>query len=1234
MDDAARPAGAASTASPAASSTVLPAPTPFRLTQRPADAASAPRLDPSQQAVVAHRGGPLLVLAGPGTGKTTTLVEAVFDRTRGPGALAPEEILVLTFSRAAAAELRDRIGSRLAQAAREASEQRSAFEQRSASEQDSASERSSAAEPGSVAERRSRETETDAAADPSGGAVPAQRAPEREAAPTAEPPPEPLAHRSALVSGTPTATTFHSFCFALLGQYRDPDLFADPLRLLSAPEQDVVIRELVKGTVEPGAWGRGPGGWPQALREALGTRGFAEELRAVLLRSREIGLAPEQLAAFAARAGRADWSAAAAFFEEYLDVADARGVLDYAELVHRAVLLAESDEVRAAIRSRYRAVFVDEYQDTDPAQVRLLRALAGDGRELVVVGDPDQSIYAFRGAEVNGILDFPEQFPRADGRAADITVLDTSRRAGPVLLNASRELARRMPITRLPAEQVRKHRRLLSADALPFGDGRVEAATYSDSGTELAAAADLLRRAHLESGMPWEDMAVLVRTGDQLVAVRRALNAANVPVEVLGDDLPIAQEPAVAMLLSALRCAADPAVLTPETARALLTGPMGGMDGAGLRRLGRALRDQEQAAIAARRDAAEAGDGIDIDADADRASARSADQLIREAVADPRLFAGIEPQLAGRALTIARLLQAAAQVLDAGGAVQDALWILWHGDDRHRASESVVADIADTDGPGDSGRSGTRRARVRTGWPERLQRAAERGGVAGRLADRDLDAVIALFALAERAAERAGGISGRAGAADFVSNLQAQVIVADILAEKAARGGAVQIATAHKSKGLQWRVVVVAGVQEGLWPDLRRRGALLEPDRIGPGGLVEPLSSAAILAEERRLFYVAVTRAREHLAVSAVESADEEGDQPSRFLRELGVEPEPAGYRRRRPLSLSALVADLRRTATDPAAPAPLRDAAVTRLATLAAAAGGDGRRLFPSADPLRWWGLYDYTANESPVVDPEAPVRLSPSGVDALDACALKWFLERQAAAEEQTTDSLAFGRVFHAIAEEVALGRTKPDIDVMMERLDRVWDSLPFDARWKSEQERRAARRALEKFLHWHEDPARGRRLVDAEREFTETVEVGGVSVKLTGKMDRIEVDTEGRLYVVDFKTGKHPKSTREAAEDPQLGVYQVMIRAEGYQGGEVAGAELVYPRDEKNAPGPTVVTQPGLAGSADPQWAEDLIAGVAQRVLDERFTATGDEQKHCRVCRLSKACPKRPDGRELPL
>jgi superfamily I DNA/RNA helicase/RecB family exonuclease len=1109
---------------------------PFRLVHPdPAGSAAGPVLDPEQQAVVGHRGGPLLVLAGPGTGKTTTLVEAVLARTRGPGALSADQILVLTFSRAAAGELRDRLGARLGQAGGR-------------------------------------------------GQEPSDHAPSDNAPSDVGPPP-----------GAPTVTTFHSFCFALVGQYQDPDLFSDPLRLLSGPEQDVVIRELVRGTAEPGAWDADRGsdapGWPQALRAALGTRGFAEELRAVILRSRDLGLEPEDLAGHAERADRADWRAAARFLGEYLDVTDARGVLDYSELVHRAVLLSETDEVRTALRSRYRAVFVDEYQDTDPAQVRLLQALAGDGADLVAVGDPDQSIYAFRGADVTGILDFPTAFPRRDGRPADIKVLRASRRAGPVLLAATRKVAARLPITRLPATRIREHRDLAAADGAQ-GGGLVEAVTFSDQRAELGAVADLVRRAHLEEGTPWAQMAVLVRSGEQLTAVRRALLTANVPVEVLGDDLPVAQEPAVAALLSALRCAADPSALTPETARALLVGPLGGLDSGDLRRLGRELRAEEQAAQSA----------------TDPRPSRPAEHLIREAVAQPEVLAVLDPQIARSALVVARLLQAAGQCLEKGGAVEDALWILWNGDE-----QMVPA--------------------VRTGWPERLRRAVERGGAGGRLADRDLDAVIALFALAARAQER----TGHAGVIDFISGLQAQAIAADTLAERAHRGGAVQILTAHRSKGLQWHLVVVAGVQDGLWPDLRRRGSLLEADRIGRTGLADPMSPAVLLAEERRLFYVAVTRARRRLVVTAVDGEQEDGESPSRFLRELGVEVRSAAGLRSRPLNLSALLAELRRTATDQDAPAELRTAAVRRLARLTAATAPDGSKLVPHADPRRWWGLYDYTENSHPVADPRDPVPLSASAVDAIDTCGLKWFLERQAAAQEPSGNAQGIGLVFHALAEEVTKEEIAADIDVLMDRLDRVWDTLPFDAPWKSEQERRGARRALERFLVWHSGRADGRTPVAAEHAFDSTMTLGGIRVRLRGSIDRIEIDADGQVYLVDYKTSKQVKTKDKVAADPQLGVYQLVVDAGAAPSGvgedaAIGQAELVYPRDEKDTAGPTVLVQPALAAAPDPAWAANLVADVARRVLDERFHASG-EAAACGFCRLRKACPKQPEGRELP-
>ena len=149
----------------------------------------------------------------------------------------------------------------------------------------------------------------------------------------------------------------------------------------------------------------------------------------------------------AGRHGRDDWVAAGRFLDAYAARFDLAPVpaYDYAEIVRIAGALLRRGAVRAREREAYDAVFVDEYQDTDPAQEELLVQLAGDGRELVAVGDPDQSIYAFRGADVDAIRRFPDRF-RAPGRQpAEVVALRTSRRSGPVLLAASRRVAARLP---------------------------------------------------------------------------------------------------------------------------------------------------------------------------------------------------------------------------------------------------------------------------------------------------------------------------------------------------------------------------------------------------------------------------------------------------------------------------------------------------------------------------------------------------------------------------------------------------------------------------------------------------------------------------------------------------------------------------------------------------------------------------------------------------------------------
>ncbi|HEV2378008.1 MAG TPA: ATP-dependent helicase, partial [Streptosporangiaceae bacterium] len=689
----------------------------YRLLRTPLRAAEAPVLDASQQAVVDHVGGPLLVLAGPGTGKTTTIVETVADRVLRRGT-SPERVLVLTFSRKAAAELRERITARLCRTTRQ-----------------------------------------------------------------------------------PLAMTFHSYAWALL---RREFVLAgeDPPTLLPGPEQLLEVRRLLRGEAEDGGVR-----WPQRMRPALVTAGFAAELRDFVLRAAERGLDGGGLAELGHEYGREEWVAAGAFMRRYAARFDLAPVpaYDYAEVIRIAAALLARNGAGARERQAYDLVCVDEYQDTDPAQEELLHTLAGGGADLVVVGDPDQSIYAFRGADSGALGRFPDRFRAADGRPADVLALRVCRRSGPVLLAASRRVAARLPAppaspsakttykTPLspevaasaqpggswPARRVGGHRDLLPASTPSPGEVRVIMAGSVNE--EAAAVADVLRQAHLRDGVPWASMAVLVRSVVHHVSpLRRALTSAGVPVSVAGDELPLEAEPGVRPLLLLMRCALFPATLDEEAATELLCGPLGGTDALGLRRLRRSLGAQ----------------GVVADAGP-----------LATALADPRELVLLDGAAADAARKVAELL-AAARRTAASGSAHDMLWAVW-----------------DASGLGPA-------------W----QATSAGGGPRGAAADRDLDAVCALFDAAARFTERLPPGSPRL----FLDSLRGQEIPGDTLARQAPDSDAVSILTAHRSKGLEWDVVVVAGVQEGVWPDLRTRSSLLGMDDMvdAAAGLAAPGSGA------------------------------------------------------------------------------------------------------------------------------------------------------------------------------------------------------------------------------------------------------------------------------------------------------------------------------------------------------------------------------------------------------
>ena len=151
----------------------------------------------------------------------------------------------------------------------------------------------------------------------------------------------------------------------------------------------------------------------------------------------------------------------------------------------------------------------------------------------------------------------------------------------------------------------------------------------------------------------------------------------------------------------------------------------------------------------------------------------------------------------------------------------------------------------------------------------------------------------------------------------------AQEIPAEALADNQVRSNTVRLLTAHRAKGLEWPLVFVVGVQEDVWPDLRMRQTLLQADRIGRNEELLPATTSEALLAERRLFYVALTRAKDKVVVTAVlEAGAEDGQAPSRFMEELRdsgavLSETNVPGRPQRALSPDGIVAQLPRTLAD-----------------------------------------------------------------------------------------------------------------------------------------------------------------------------------------------------------------------------------------------------------------------------------------------------------------------------
>ncbi|MFC6011206.1 ATP-dependent helicase [Nocardia lasii] len=822
----------------------------------------------------------------------------------------------------------------------------------------------------------------------------------------------------------------------------------------------------------------------------------------------------------------------------------------------------------------------------------------------------------------------------------------------------------------------------------PVGDeSSVRVRVLSTPAKEAALIADHLRRAHLTDGVPWSGMAVIVRSVPlSLAPLRRALLAAGVPVRRPAVSEPLARRRGAAWMVGALRVvsAADSArpgsrraidaMFSPDDAMDLLSGPLGGADQIALRRLRRGVRRSvlELERTGALGDPAVGGDDQfllwgevepapefvepepepiddewlpppdpddplrpepesdwdiaerlpdDIDLlDSETPPAVSAiveparpptpavpliDQSSAEVLRDlivgvgeTRLLDGLTEVEAAPLHRVLRAIEKAKLTQARGQGLEDVLWTLWTS------------------------------SRLERRW----FRQSRRGGASGMQADRDLDAAVELFDAAAAYVDRLP----KASIEGFVEYLLHQQIPQQGR-PLTVEGEAVTLLSAHAAAGREWDVVAVAAVQEGIWPNPRSRGTLLHTEDLvdlvaglDPGATVS--RAAPILAEERRLLLVACSRARRSLLVTAVESAAGEQDLvPSRFLTELVAEAddgEPGALPVADPgraLVMHALVAELRGVVCDPATAPERRERAAHQLARLADAG-------VPGTDPGDWYGTAALSSERELFDDEDTPIGLSPSTVELLRTCPLRWALERHGGTDGDNPHAVK-GNLVHTLVQ--ALAGEVPEAQVRA-ALDQAWRSIDPAEGWHSRQELRRTETMLETFLAW----------VRATRgELTQVgVEVPvdcvlpartdtARAVRIRGRIDRLERDAQGRFVIVDVKTGKTPVSAKAVAEHAQLATYQVAAAHgaldEDEQTGEPGGARLVYVAKSSTKTGAAERAQEALDGDGLEQWRE-TIHDAADATRGPGYLAVRNDG--CRHCPVAGSCPVQDTGRQV--
>ena len=1078
-----------------------------------------------------------------------------------------------------------------------------------------------------------------------------------------------------------------------------------PPVLLAGAEEDSALASMVSTVT-----------WPGLPAEATGSRAFRSELRNLLARAGELGISADDLADLGRRLNVPIWVPASQLLRTW----DAQGrasaerraqtrKMDTARLQDRAVeaLSSWGSDAVAAARPVPDLVLVDDYQDCTAATARLLTALAtpdpdGHRAQVVVLGDPDVAVETFRGGTPSLLVAAEDH----SGLAATRLRLTTCYRGNPAIAAVIRDQSARVPVTGTTAHRQTTLAPQSSARSSagpssgasdaerPQAAAGVEVILASSAWQEHAHVARALRLEHVHHGTAWSQMAVIVRSAADAETLARDLRRRGVPLASRTPAVLLRAEPAAAALLDIVRAAirdqlgghGEPP--QRDAAINLLTSPLVGLTTMDLRRLRRRLR---QAAVTSVSGAEPSEPGVSTEATTRTAPRTGADTALLSLLADTDQASAFARSLDGeplgaqadRLLIAARIIEALRAAVggvpaDAPRDVEALLWAAWHASDRAEAWRAVALQPS-----GSSVRS-------------LLSEAAEH----------DLDVVTTLFKRAEVWAERHPGQD----ASTFLSELDAEVLPSDSVAPQGRRPEGVAVMTPARCAGQEWELVVVTGLERDRWPDLRLRDSLtrtgllvdavtgrLTTDTAAPGegtsgsGAVAA-ARAQVRADERRMLIMALSRASRRLLLTATADAEH---APSPFLTEIArsagialtdADGAPLLTPDTGDLTLRGLVGELRHaaicgnleTATD--AERRRGRAAVDLLADLA-------RQGVPGADPATWIGATGPTSS-APLIAAGERIRVSPSDVEGLAACPLKWFLTRSGGSAP-ASDAQALGSLIHAVAERAEKEHLRGP--ALREAFEERLTDLGYPATWQGGLAADRARAMIERLDAYLADcDALGVR-ADVEQPVRADVDIplsvlspavreraglrkpteGGdtVPVTISGRIDRLEhlgglsgddpedstgPDRNGTVRVIDLKTGQ--RVPKDVQRHPQLATYRLALSSQGLD--VVGGALVLLGKEPSKRSGDGYVLAPpgaaldpspaalepaeeptetpgddevnGAADSSEEYWAEELVAAAAVAGVGPQIEARTGE--HCRTCRVKDSCPVQVEGRRV--